>query len=525
MPEQEKTEPPVIEELAGIEKNLDITRGFVDPLKPLTPTDSVLLTRGQGDYKVYEELKRDDQVFATWQQRTLAVVSRPYEVIPASDAPLDVAAADLLRKTLTTLNFDRMTEKMLNGRFYGYAVAECLWEQDGKNVLLKAVKVKKQRRFSFMPDGTLRLKKQDVTDGVPLPPRKFWTYSCGAEDDDEPYGIGLAHWLYWPVFFKRNDLKFWLMFLEKFGVATVLGKYRPGASVNEKEQLLEAAKALQTDAAVTIPDTMMLELLEAARSAGDQAEFYDRMNAAISKIVLSQTMTTDDGASLAQGTVHMTVRDELVRADADLVCESFNAGPARWLTDYNFKGANAPQVWRKMANDGQLKFRAELLKTVSEIGVARPTIDHIRDTFGGEWEPAAPAPQPFAAPAFGGRVAPTDLSPAFHDDLAASMTRVMRKIKPAPAFAENAQPDAPTTLAAQLEEAAAAVNDGFLNAVQTAFSEASDYEDLIARITNLIGDARLNPTQLATVLQAGFATAELSGRADVKDEGAASKRG
>jgi hypothetical protein len=60
-----------------------------------------------------------------------------------------------------------------------------------------------------------------------MPERKFWTFSAGAATDDEPYGLGLGHFLYWPVFFKRNDIKFWLIFLEKFAAPN---RHRPASA-------------------------------------------------------------------------------------------------------------------------------------------------------------------------------------------------------------------------------------------------------------------------------------------------------
>ena len=43
---------------------------------------------------------------------------------------------------------------------------------------------------------------------------------------------------------------------------------------------------------------MTIELIEAARSGtADYEALYERMDKAIAKVVLSQTMTTEDGAS------------------------------------------------------------------------------------------------------------------------------------------------------------------------------------------------------------------------------------
>ena len=164
------------------------------------------------------------------------------------------------------------------------------------------------------------------------------TSSAGASTTDNPYGLGLAHSLYWPVFFKRSDIKFWLIFLEKFGMPTTAGRL-PGGRIDdlsEQQKALSALQAIQTDSAVVIPEDMTIELIEAARSGtADYAQLYERMDKAISKVVLSQTMTTDDGSSRAQAQVHQGVADHVIKSDADLLCESFNRGPVTWLTEWN----------------------------------------------------------------------------------------------------------------------------------------------------------------------------------------------
>ena len=73
----------------------------------------------------------------------------------------------------------------------------------------------------------------------------------------QTHGLGLAHSLYWPVFFKRSDIKFWLIFLEKFGMPTAVGRLPGGRidDVSEQQRALQALQAIQTDSAVVAPKT------------------------------------------------------------------------------------------------------------------------------------------------------------------------------------------------------------------------------------------------------------------------------
>jgi len=333
--------------------DLDVTRPIVGPVA--WSGDSVLYRLGY-DWDRYRDVRRDGQVHATFQQRRASLVGRSLIVKPGrSDAP-SRAAAEHLAENLRQIAFDRLTRGMSWGLFYGYSVAECMWSRRSGRVWLERVKVRTPWRFRFSPEGELRLlTRSNLYAGEAMPPRKFWVFSTGADNDDDAYGLGLAHQLYWPVYFKKQGLAFWLRALEKFGGPSIHATYPAGTSDLDQEKLLRAAQALRIDGAVVTPEGMQLKLLEASLGTVDQATFLRQMNSEISKIVLGQTMTTDDGGSLAQGEIHQAVKELITDADAAELCESFRQGPARWLTEWNFPGAAVPKLLRPAKEDLELQ--------------------------------------------------------------------------------------------------------------------------------------------------------------------------
>ena len=376
---------PLLREVSSTHDGRDITRAYCSAMELMTPQDSVLQGQG-GDYHIYQEVLRDDQVASTFQQRRLAVTSAEWGVRPGGSDRESQKAADQLRDMLETIGWDGITDKMLYGVFFGYAVAECFWDRDGSEIVLSTIKVRKQRRFAFDKEGDLRLLNCNRPQGEKMPERKFWHFCTGADHDDEPYGLGLAHWLYWPVYFKRNGIKLWLIFMDKFGMPTAKGSYPVNATEEEKRRLLAALRAIQTDSGIIVPDGMQIELIEASRGGQVHYEgFVDRMNAAIAKVVLSQTLTTDASGGQYKAEVQKSVRNEVVRADADLVCDTFNRSVARWLQTWNFPTAKTPKVWRKVTEELDLGPRANRDKTLYSMGF-RPTLEYIRQTYGGQWE-------------------------------------------------------------------------------------------------------------------------------------------
>ena len=344
---------------------------------------------------------RDDTVKSTFQQRRLAVVSSEWTVDPGADDAVSKAAAEALKQDLEAINWDAITDQMLFAVFYGYGVAEIMWGKRDGRIVFDGIKVRDRSRFRFGLDSSLFLKRIDGRFEA-MPDRKFWVVNTGADNSDNPYGMGLAHWLYWPTYFKRTDIKFWLIFLEKFGMPTAVGK-APGGQANDpaaRARLLAALRSIATESAVVIPEGAEVELLEATRSGAASYEaMKDTMDKAIAKIVLSQVMTSEAVGGQYKADVQDNVKQQVVKADADLVCESFNRGPVMWWTEYNFPGAKPPRVYRITEPKEDLQARAQRDKAIKELGY-EPTEEYIRETYGEGWikskTPPAGSPQPFA---------------------------------------------------------------------------------------------------------------------------------
>lgn len=483
---------PETREIATTRDGRDITRGYVSPFELLQPQDSVLRARGNGNYEIYREVLRDDQVKATFEQRRLAITSREWEVIPGGDKRIDKKAAESLTEQLKAIKWDAVTDKMLYGVFYGHAVSELLYARDGAEVVLDQVRVRDRRRFGYDGDGNLRLlTMSNPNPGELLEPRKFWSFATGADHDDEPYGLGLAHWLYWPVFFKRGGIKFWLIFLEKFGQPTAKGEYPSNATPEEKSRLLGALEAISTDSGVILPQGMAIELIEAARSGtADYTALYDRMNAAIAKVTLGQTLTTEAVGGQYKADVQMDVRQDLVKADADIVCESFNRGPARWLTDWNYPGAAYPRVWRRIEDEPDLKPQAERDEIISRMGF-KPTLKYIKDTYGGDWREGTTAPLPVPGE-------PGARQPG------------------APAFAEDAAPGVVENQIARLAQEAEPARAAMQAIIEKVLDESISLKDFRDRLSALY--TNLDTAAFAAVMQRGLAAAALAGRYEILEQ-------
>lgn len=379
------------EEIASTLDGRDITKPFVAELEQ--PRDPRLLNNV--DWGVYERIRKDDQVKSCMEQRIRAVVCAEWDVLPGdSDDPRSIEAADRFKENINRIGWDRITKKMLWAIFHGISVAEALYPTEAIDGLwqFKAFRVRNARRFRYDRDHNLRLLTTKKPNGENVPERKFWVVTEGGIDDDELYGEGLADWLYWPVFFKRNGMRFWNIFLDKFGSPTAKVTYKRGATKKDVDKAIALLRSLSQDSGIAVPEGIAVEFLQVTRSGvADYKELCRYMDEAIAKIILSQTMTTQDGSSLSQAQVHAGVKLEVVKADADLLSDSFNEGPARWWTDWNYgTDVPSPQLVRLIDEEADLKVMAEIDTSLNDLGWQRSDESH-RDTYGDGYERKAEA--------------------------------------------------------------------------------------------------------------------------------------
>jgi phage gp29-like protein len=180
--------------------------------------------------------------------------------------------------------------------------------------------------------------------------------------------------------------------LDRFGVPSSKAIYPADASDEDKRKALEAAVALRNESAVALPAGFDVTLIEAAgKGAGDFSGFLAYWDDAIAKVILSQTGTSKIGQYSGTAEVHNEVRYEVLKSDGDLLCETFNAGPAKWLTEWNFPGAALPKIWRRIENRQKVKAEQERDKTLYDLGLELSD-DALQNRFAGEWQRrAAPA--------------------------------------------------------------------------------------------------------------------------------------
>ena len=488
-----KKNTPVVGEVSGIDDRL-----WSNWLGALVSEHDGFFAGGPWAVRQYRDLLRDDQVFATYQQRRSALLSRPLEVVAGGSSAADEKAAEWLREQVAHLDMRHILDLAHYGLWYGYSVAELVYAVDGSTVMIDAIRVRDRERFRLGLRGEVYLcdyrygrggQSTTAVLGERMPDNKFWTYIASPDSDDAVYGRGLGYWCYWPVVFRRANTEDWTVFLEKFACPTPIGTYPPGTETEHVDKFLDLLAAIRTDYAITLEDGFSAEAFESSRSSRDTYEpRHETLDKIISKIILSQTMTTDDGSSRSQAEVHAGVAKSLIMSDAHLLLGSLSAGsgyhpgPLEWMTEWNFPGAATPRLRCVFDDPEDAASMAARDVQLGKIGYV-PTPKRIEDSYGEGYERrAAHVGAPTSGDGGG---------------------------------MEFAAPAADSEFTQAVGEGAAAAAEDFTAAAHRLLGEVADLDEYAARLIELYPE--MTPDALAEALGDGMAAANLAGRAAVEE--------
>lgn len=299
---------------------------------------------GQNDeyLSLAEEMEeRDTHYSSVLGQRKRAISLIDPIVTGESDSDAIIEAVEEL---IAAPHFIDAIDDLLDGIAKGYACVEPIWKRTSDLWTPETYEYRDPRFFKFDREtgSHLLLKDDEFPEGKEVP-----LYSIIMHRPKLKSGLpvrgGLARLISWCFMLKSFTLQDWAAFLEVFGMPLRVGKYDDTAGADEKRTLLRAVRDLGSDAAAIIPQTMEVEFIEAKGGQGNavfgaMADYLDKQ---ISKAVIGQTMTTDDGSSLAQADVHADVKLDIKKSDARQLANTINRDLITPFVAINF-GPNAP---------------------------------------------------------------------------------------------------------------------------------------------------------------------------------------
>lgn len=283
------------------------------PADGLTPSELARILReadeGAPDraLALFEQMEeKDAHLHSVAATRRLAVTGLRWQIVSAADVHESVdraqadAAAEHCRRVLAGVEqFDEVLQHLSLAFGRNIALAENVWEIESGELRLVDIVPVSFDRITFDAGGRPRiLTKDEPYEGIEPGPDKFIIHTPHAVSG-HPMRGGLLRATALAYLAKHFSMKDWMIYAEVFGMPLRLGRYEPGATPEEKRELLSMLESLGADAVGVFSKAVEIQLLEAGR--GSTPPPYERMciffNRELSKAWLGQTLTVEGSAT------------------------------------------------------------------------------------------------------------------------------------------------------------------------------------------------------------------------------------
>lgn len=354
---------------------------------------SVIAQANSGDYSGVAPIcnsieSRDAHISSVLQTRKYGILGLDYNIEPYSQDSKDINIAEFVNECILDINnFDDALYDFMDAVFKGFAVAEIMWDYDGRNYITELITVP-QNKITWTNSTSPRLlTAQQPYTGIPLEENKFVVHIHKTRTTSLPTKQGLFQCIAWLYIFKSFAMRSWARFSELYGMPLRLGKYDASARDEDVQALYNALKSLGNDAAGVISQSTMIEFIEASKSSSIDVYqvLIDTCNSEISKAVLGQTLSTEQtgNGSYAMAKVHNDVRDDIRNADCEILSNTIRNQIIRPLVEFNF-GNSANLPFFKFLNEEEEDMQAEAnkIKILVDSGLDTIPIKWIHDKFG-----------------------------------------------------------------------------------------------------------------------------------------------
>ena len=492
-----ETTKKLTKEIAGHIQPLRDAWGIGSVASGLTPQRlaTILSNAAEGDLDAYltlaEEMEeRDPHYSSVLRTRKLAVSSLAPTVEAAGEDDKSLKMAEDVKHLINTPQFNDMVDSALDALGKGYSVSEITWDRSGAKWKPSDYKWRDPRFFVFNRDNPEELRLLDDADpvnGIPLPSYKFIVHRPRLKSGLTLRG-GLARLVAFSYICKMYGIKDWLAFAEIYGIPLRLGKYGSAATPDDIDTLKTAVSNIGSDAAAVLPESMIIEFQQVAQAANGSdvfARLVEWIDRQVSKAVLGQTMTTDDGSSQAQAKVHNEVRQDIIEADAKQLANTINRDLIKPYIDINYGPQKAyPTVRITLPETQDLAQLADNLAKLVPLGL-KVSGAEVRAKLGLS-EPAKDAEllgaaNPIRAQAANSR----HVTGCLCNGCAGRATN-------------RSQPDEIGDIAAELLGDWEQQADPIMAPVRQAVSDAESYDDLLEALPRLL--AKMDPAKLTEAL-------------------------
>lgn len=260
-------------------------------------------------YDIYEIIVEDPHVESVIPKRIRAIKNISWACMHNGKR------VEILDDIVNKLYFRELLKFIMESEFYGHSLIE---------IDFRAKKCELVPRGHVIPQFKVVVTDPNIINvGIPYdaPP-----YTKTVLDIGNPDNLGIIYKIAPYVMLKKGDVGDWATFCEVFGMPLKKGMYDPNIPGNEA-QMNKALSEMGANSWINIPVGSQLEFVQAvtgSTTSGVHEPFANFCDSQVSKAVVGQTMTTDNGSSRSQSEVHMEIEADIHQDDRLFVASVLN---------------------------------------------------------------------------------------------------------------------------------------------------------------------------------------------------------
>ncbi|MGA0556542.1 phage portal protein family protein [Larkinella sp. VNQ87] len=295
-------------------RTVDRSRKTLDTWKTaLLSAESILNPNRQQLYNLYEDIILDEHLTSVMDQRRMNLTNTTLTF--GQDGKENKA----ITRLIDTEAFEQLLEHIVDSRFFGFS----LIQNDFATIINEQPQIKLVPRAHVKPTFGIVVANPGDTEGIDYtqPPYDILYTPAGRGGD-----LGLLLRAAPLVLLKRGDVSDWATFNEVFGQPLRIAYYNP-MDPTQKPLLEKGMAEMGTMAYMILPDGAKVEFPTTYQTAAADTyeRFAERMDKAISKLIVGQTMTTEDGSSLSQSEVHERTAGKIAQSDRRFALRILNS--------------------------------------------------------------------------------------------------------------------------------------------------------------------------------------------------------
>lgn len=253
--------------------------------------------------QLYKDSMLDNHLQGAIENRILRVVNKEF-TLKDKDGNIDRERSPQIQ----TRWFRHLVRKAMESVFYGYSLifVNDLFNQ-GRQIL-------DLPRENVIPERGVLLKNAFDPQSYAIPYRDFPNYFIYVQMN--PDAVGTLERIAPMTIYKRHSWAAWDEFEQIFGVPIRIARTMIQTQ-KHKDDLQMWLETMGTSSYAIFDKQTEIEVKENERTDAFRV-FYEKIqliNKEISKGVVGQTMTMDDGSSQSQANVHLQIYDEITNAD------------------------------------------------------------------------------------------------------------------------------------------------------------------------------------------------------------------